>query len=63
VAKTNFNFQLIEVQIECAHCQHQLEGVGKFGLEIVRCGNCSKFSQITSRASSARVKTPVKDEE
>lgn len=58
--KTNFNFQLYEVQIECAHCQHQLEGRAKFGLDIIRCANCLKFTQVSSSVTIVRVKTPIK---
>ena len=61
--KDHFKFQLFNVQIECAHCSHQLEGVAKFGLAIVECANCGKYSQITSSAEATRVRTPIAIEE
>lgn len=57
--KKTFPFTLESVQVEYAHCQHQLVGSGDFGLEIVRCQNCRKFTQLTSKVETTRVKTPL----
>lgn len=58
-----FPFKLDNVQVECGHCGHQLVGTGDFGIEIVKCANCRKFNQLSSRVDVVRVKTPVRSEE
>jgi hypothetical protein len=62
-----FPFTIQNVQVECAHCSHQL-GEKKpveasFGLDVIRCDNCRKFTQVTSRVETARVQTPVRASE
>jgi len=59
----SFNFKLRNVQIECANCKSQLEGETKFGLGIVECGRCGKYSQVTSQAQTTLVKTPIRPTE
>lgn len=61
-----FPFSISDVQVECAHCGHQLGEKGpaeaSFGLDIVRCGFCAKFTQLRSSVETVKVRTPVKAE-
>lgn len=41
--------------IECGHCQHELEGSVRFGLDLIRCGNCQRFSKVETFARVQRV--------
>lgn len=41
--------------IECGHCLHELEGVVKFGLDLIRCGNCQRFNKVETFARVRRV--------
>lgn len=41
--------------IECAHCQHELEGTVKFGLDLIRCGNCQRFNKVETFARVQRI--------
>jgi len=63
MANDHFKFVIHNVQVECSHCNHELEGSAKFGLAIVECQNCGKYSQVTSQVQATRVKTPVRGEE
>ena len=41
--------------VECAHCQHELEGVVEFGLDIFRCTNCKRFNKVETFARVQRI--------
>lgn len=49
---------LLLVQVECAHCQHQLTGGIRFLLDVVRCSNCGKYNKVESRAIATKLTLP-----